>query len=253
MLQYNAIPLKIANINLIIKLISLILHKSKIFVRINLDFIYNMFYQARKNMESSLEIWMTKLRDKKSTRVEFRLNADRVCQILAYKALAKIPTRTIDLETPITTTSGIVVQKQIMLVPILRSGLAMLPSFLHILPDASVGVVGLKRDEKTAIASWYYHNLPPFDHETQIIIIDPMIATGGTSTQVIQYLKEQGANLKNLLMVSIVSAPQGIQLIQKNFPEVCIICAAYDTGLTQEKYIIPGLGDFGDRYFGTEL
>jgi uracil phosphoribosyltransferase len=204
-------------------------------------------------MDAALAFWMTKLRDKNSTRSQFRSCAAQVCQILAYKALSNIPSVNVQIATPITTTSGIAIQKSIMIVPILRSGMAMLPAFLTIFPEASVGVVGLKRDEKTAAASWYYHNLPHFDNDTQVIIIDPMIATGGTASQVISYLLEQGVPLSNMLMVSIVSAPQGIKFLQEKFPKISIICGSYDLDLTAEKYIIPGLGDFGDRFFGTEL
>lgn len=139
-----------------------------------------------------------------------------------------------------------------MVVPILRSGLAMLPAFLSVFPEATVGVVGLQRDEKTAIAAWYYHHLPQFDNKTQIIIIDPMIATGGTAVETIAYLMEHGASTEHILMVSIISAPEGIRNIHEHFPAVRIICAAHDVGLTKDKRITPGLGDFGDRYFGTK-
>lgn len=204
-------------------------------------------------MDTAISVWMSILRNKKTTRREFRYAADQVSRILAYKALQHIPTSPIKFDTPIAATKGTSIQKSIIIVPILRSGMAMLPSFIGVFPDASVGVVGLKRDEKTAVAHWYYHNMPPIDNNTQIIIIDPMIATGGTALETIQFLIEQHATRTNLMMVSIVSAPQGIDAIAAKFPDVHVICAAHDGGLTKDKYITPGLGDFGDRYFGTEL
>lgn len=203
-------------------------------------------------MDTALSYWMTILRDKKTTSRDFRHAAERVSNILAYQVMLKMQTTSIPLETPLAKTQGIMLQKSIMIVPILRSGLAMLNPFMQMFENAKIGIVGLKRDEKTAVAAWYYHNLPTFDKNTQVIIIDPMIATGGTALQTISYLHEQDIPLSNIMMACIVSAPEGINLINEKYPEVSIICAAHDTALTKDKFIIPGLGDFGDRYFGTE-
>jgi uracil phosphoribosyltransferase len=130
--------------------------------------------------------------------------------------------------------------------------MAMLPAFLEIFPEAAVGVVGLRRDEKTAQAHWYYKNLPPFDASASVIILDPMIATGGTALEVLKYVCAQGARQENIIFSSIVSAPEGMKAIKREFGAITVICAGYDYGLNIHKFIIPGLGDFGDRYFGTE-
>jgi len=203
-------------------------------------------------MDKTIEYLMTILRDKKTTRPQFRSAAHQVSRILAYHVAQKLPDKPLAIETPIAPTTGITFQRPPLLIPILRSGMAMLPAFLEIFQDARVGIVGLKRDEKTAVAHWYYHNVPSFDSETQTVILDPMIATGGTGLEVLKFLKQKGAAQKNIFYAAIVSAPEGITAIRDYFPDVNIICASHDNGLTKDKFITPGLGDFGDRYFGTE-
>ena len=131
-------------------------------------------------MDKTIEYWMTILRDKKTTCSQFRTAAHQVSRIIAYYVTQKIPTHSVTIETPIAPMTGVTFIHPPLLVPILRSGMAMLPAFLETFQDARVGIVGLKRDEQTAIAHWYYHNVPPFDSTTQIVILDPMIATGGT-------------------------------------------------------------------------
>jgi uracil phosphoribosyltransferase len=204
-------------------------------------------------MDTLLQYWMTILRDEKTERAVFRTASYQVARIMAYKIAQKISVQKLTVETPISSASGLTFTHSPLLVPILRSGMAMLPAFLDIFPDAPVGVVGLKRDEKTAIAHWYYENVPPFDPSSQIVILDPMIATGGTGIETLTFLAKKGALQKNIMYASIVSAPEGIELIKREFPEIDIMCAAQDKGLTKDKFIIPGLGDFGDRFFGTEL
>ena len=196
---------------------------------------------------------MTILRDEKTERPVFRTAAYQVSRIIAHEIAQKILVQHMTIETPVAETTGITFAHTPLLVPILRSGLAMLPAFLDIFPDAPVGIVGLKRDEETAIAHWYYENVPPFNPKNQVIILDPMIATGGTGIETLSFLTKKGAQPKNIMYASIVSAPEGLELIKKEFPDIDIICAAHDKGLTKDKFIIPGLGDFGDRFFGTEL
>jgi uracil phosphoribosyltransferase len=203
-------------------------------------------------MDTLLQYWMTILRDEKTERAVFRTAAYQVSRIIAHQIAQKISVKQLTVETPIAVASGLTFAHSPLLVPILRSGMAMLPAFLDIFPDAPVGVVGLKRDEKTAIAHWYYENVPQFEPTSQIVILDPMIATGGTGIETLTFLEKKGALQKNIMYASIVSAPEGIDLIKKEFPTIDIICAAHDKGLTKEKFIIPGLGDFGDRFFGTE-
>lgn len=203
-------------------------------------------------MDKALDLWMTLLRDKKTQRPMFRDAAYQVSRIIAYQVAQKLPMKQVSIETPISSATGTHCVNPILIVPILRSGMAMLPAFLEFFPNAQVGVVGLKRDETTAIAHWYYHNVPSCDKTTQIIIIDPMIATGGTGVETLKYLRERGANENNIFFASIVSAPDGLRAIQQYMPSITIICAVHDPELTSDKYIRPGLGDFGDRYFGTE-
>lgn len=203
-------------------------------------------------MDILLEYWMTILRNASTKRSTFRTAAHHVTRIIASKTAEYMPTTHITIDTPIAPTEGITFAHQILLIPILRSGMAMLPAFLEIFPDAAVGVVGLKRDEKTAQAHWYYENIPSFDARTQIIILDPMIATGGTALETLNFLCNKGAQQKNIIFSSIVSAPEGISAIKKEFSDITIICAGHDQKLNPHKFIIPGLGDFGDRYFGTE-
>lgn len=203
-------------------------------------------------MDTLLQYWMTILRDEKTERAVFRTAAYQVSRIIAHQIAQKISVQRLTVETPIAAASGLTFAQSPLLVPILRSGMAMLPAFLDIFPDAPVGVVGLKRDEKTAIAHWYYENVPPFESTNQIVILDPMIATGGTGIETLTFLAKKGAQQKNIIYASIVSAPEGLDLIKQEFPDIDIICAAHDKGLTKEKFIIPGLGDFGDRFFGTE-
>jgi uracil phosphoribosyltransferase len=203
-------------------------------------------------VDNALEYWITVLRDRTTSRHAYRMAARNISRILAYYTIQKLPAEPITIQTPIAETVGKKISKEIVLIPILRSGMAMLDPFLDMFPDARVGIVGLKRDEKTAIAHWYYRNIPPIDNAAIILILDPMIATGGTALELLAYLSAQGVVQRNIIFISIISAPDGLSAIRALYPDVAIICAAYDQALTQEKFIYPGLGDFGDRYFGTE-
>lgn len=139
----------------------------------------------------------------------------------------------------------------VVLVPILRSGLALLPEFLNTFTNARVGFLGLKRNEKTLKPKAYYQNIPKISKKDVVIVLDPMLATGGSAVAGIKELIVSGAHEENIIFVCVISAPQGIAKIQKNFPLVQILCAEYDKKLDKNGYIVPGLGDFGDRYFGT--
>lgn len=142
--------------------------------------------------------------------------------------------------------------KPVTLIPILRSGLALLTAFLKAFPDATVGFVGMKRDEQTAMPMLYYKNIPVIQPNSQVIILDPMLATGGSATAVLKIITEMGVAQEQIIFVSIISAPEGIDKIKREFPEIKVIIGVQDQGLTKDKFIIPGLGDFGDRFFGTE-
>lgn len=203
-------------------------------------------------MKKAKQLFMTILRDKNTSRPEFRQAAERLSHILAHEAAEYLKTKKIKIQTPISSAIGIEPAQPLVLVPILRSGITMLPAFLDYFPHATVGVVGLKRDEKTAIAHWYYENLPPLDTTQQIIILDPMIATGGTGVETLRTLKNGGVTQDQILFVSIVCAPEGLEAIRSEFPDITLITTAVDDHLNDKKFIVPGLGDFGDRYFGTE-
>jgi len=203
-------------------------------------------------MNKAINLYLTILRDKKTKCLQFRHAATIVADLLAHQTLLQLNTKTVTIDTPLAKTSGIQRINDIVLIPILRSGITMLPAFLCYFPDAPIGVVGLKREEKTAEAHLYYHNFPPLTPEHQIIILDPMLATGGTAVETIALLKKYGIQENKIIFVSIVSAPEGINKIRTAFPTVTIITAAEDERLNAKKFIVPGLGDFGDRYFGTE-
>ena len=198
------------------------------------------------------QLLMSQLRNKKTSRSHFRYTAQRIAHVLAHEAAQHLAVQEIQIQTPLDTTTGIQTADPIVLIPILRSGITLLPVFLQYFPDATVGVVGLQRDEKTAQAHWYYENLPPLNGTQQCIILDPMIATGGTGLETLNKLKQHGMTQDKMLFVSIVCAPEGLAVIRAEFPDITIITAAIDDHLNKEKFIVPGLGDFGDRYFGTE-
>lgn len=203
-------------------------------------------------MMKQAEIYLLSiLRDKNSDRVTFRNAAKNLSQLLAYRTFDHISMKRITIDTTLTETDGFILAKRIVIIPILRSGITMLEPFLSVFTEAVVGVVGLKRDEITAQAHWYYHNIPPLQHNDQIIVIDPMIATGGTGYETLTMLKKLGAPLSDALYVSIISSPEGLSRINREFPTVTVITAACDSHLNDKKFIVPGLGDYGDRYFGT--
>jgi len=195
---------------------------------------------------------LTQLRDKNTSRADFRRLANSLSHVLAQEIAEKLSTETVSCETPVTTTTGIQFSGSIVLVPILRSGIAMVPAFISYFPDARIGVMGLKRDEKTAQAHQYYANLPPLTADDQIIILDPMLATGGTAVQTIAALTEKGVSEKRIHFVGIVAAPEGEKAVRSAAPGVNLCIAARDEKLNDKKFIIPGLGDFGDRFFGAE-
>ncbi|MBI5077984.1 MAG: uracil phosphoribosyltransferase [Candidatus Yonathbacteria bacterium] len=172
------------------------------------------------------------LRNRKSTTKEFRDGANEVSRILAKEV-----------------SRHVVSSKKIILVPILRAGLALLPSFIEKFSEARVGFIGLKRNEKTLKPKAYYQNLPRISKSDVVIVLDPMLATGGSAVAGIATLIEAGAREEDIVFVGVISAPEGIANVQKNFPRVRILCAAYDKKLDKKGYIVPGLGDFGDRYF----
>lgn len=198
------------------------------------------------------DIYLTNLRNKNTSRSEFRQNAHAISHILAQEALTNIQTEQINIQTPLEATTGVKITPEIMLVPILRSGMSMLLPFLDYYKDAKIGVIGLKRDEETAVAHLYYQNIPKISKLETVIILDPMIATGGTGLATIKILTQLGIAEKNIIFASIINSIQGINAIKSEFPSITILQAGIDNILNKDKFIVPGLGDFGDRYYGTE-
>lgn len=192
---------------------------------------------------------LTIIRDKNTGTEEFRRHADVVSKILLVEATKHILVKEKRVETPLAPFSGKELKDDVIVVPVLRAGLAMLIALRDFLPAVSVGFIGLERDEKTAIARAYYEKIPKIFSTHIVLVIDPMLATGGSMDDTLVAVKQKGA--KRIVAVSIVSAPEGIKRVTKNHPDVPIITAAVDSRLNDRAYIVPGLGDFGDRYFGT--
>ena len=192
---------------------------------------------------------LTMLRHKQTDTEAFRKHAGIVSKILILEATKHLSLTKTRITTPIAPTAGKKLKENVVVVPVLRAGLAMLFALQDFLPAVSVGFIGLERDEQTAQAHEYYRKMPKLYASHLVMVIDPMLATGGSFDNTITMLKEKGA--KRITIVSIVSAPQGIEKIRSRHPGVHIFTGAIDDGLNAKKYIVPGLGDFGDRYFGT--
>lgn len=197
-----------------------------------------------------IEHSLTVLRDKTTRTEDFRKHADVVSKILMIEATKRMQLKKRTIETPLSKFSGKELEDDVIVVPVLRAGLAMLFSMQEMLPKASVGFIGLERDEKTAIAREYYKKIPNILSTHIVFVVDPMLATGGSMDDTIAAVKLKGAS--RIVAVSIVSAPEGIEMVSRRHPDVPIVTAVVDESLNDKKYIVPGLGDFGDRYFGTE-
>ena len=197
------------------------------------------------------EPFITTLRNRETNIQEFRNAAHSIANILAAQAVDHLTLKTLSLQTPYATTEGKILSSSLVFLPILRSGIAFLQAFTALFPNASIGFIGLKRDESTGHAHMYYKNFPPLHDNSFIIILDPTIATGGTALQAIAAVTEAGISQKRILFVSMIAARTGIESIHRTYPDITILCAAVDPELDKHFRIIPGLGDFGDRYFGT--
>lgn len=192
------------------------------------------------------------LRDKNTDLRRFRFHSDQICQFLFAEAITGLNFRQLAIETPVGPAQVEKLADEVVVVPVFRAGLAMLFGAMHLLPKSKVGFVGYARDEKTAEAHEYYWKLPEITEHSVLIVTDPMLATGGTILHMLRRLSEQGTKPKEMRVVCVVAAPEGIEAVHKDFPQVKIFCAAVDQGLNERKYIVPGLGDYGDRYFGTD-
>ena len=193
---------------------------------------------------------LTILRDKSTPSAVFRPVLGRLATILAYHALNHLPLKSIQVETPMQFTTGYIINTGVIVVPILRAGLGLVDAITQFIPEARIGHLGIYRDKKTHKPVEYYINLPStgLDIDT-ILLVDPMLATGGSAIDAIGYLKDQGA--KTIRFMCLIAAPEGVEALHKEHPDVPIITASIDEKLNEDAYIIPGLGDAGDRIFGT--
>ena len=191
------------------------------------------------------------LRDKHTNTKEFRELASEISMLMGYEVTRDLPTIEVDVETPMGTAKARVLEgKKLTLVPILRAGLGMVDPMLRLIPSAKVGHIGVYRDPKTLQPVEYYCKLPEDVANREVILLDPMLATGGSASASVDFLKARGVT--HIRFVCLIAAPEGIELLRKNHPEVPIYCACLDEGLNEHGYIVPGLGDAGDRLFGTK-
>ena len=190
------------------------------------------------------------MRDKNTNTIVFKENLDEIAMLMAYEVTKDLPLVEYPIETPICKTVGKKLAKQIILVPILRAGIGLVDGFRRIIPSAKVGHIGLQRDEETLQPIEYYAKFPKGIEDAIVIVVDPMLATGGSASATITSLKKRGA--KNIHLVCLLAAPEGVTVIEKEHPDVNLTLAALDDKLNSKGYIVPGLGDAGDRLFGTD-
>ncbi len=194
---------------------------------------------------------LTIMRDKNTSSKDFRELLDEISMLMGYEITRNLPLEDVEIETPIqTATFKRIAGKKMAIVPILRAGLGMVDGLLRLVPVARVGHIGLYRDPETHLPVEYYCKMPPDIGERLVIVVDPMLATGGSAADAITMVKAKGAT--NVLLMCLVAAPEGVKKVQETHPDVDIFCAALDEKLNDHAYIIPGLGDAGDRIFGTK-
>ena len=193
---------------------------------------------------------LTLLRNRKTPSHQFRAILRRTASLMAYEVSRDLQLKNIEIHTPLEKTKGVDVDQQIVLVPILRAGLGLVGGFVEVMPNARVGHIGLYRDESTLKPVDYYFKVPRHLDRALVLLLDPMLATGGSAAAAISYLKNRGA--RTIRLVNLVSAPEGVRKVRKAHPDVIIYTCALDRELNNRGYILPGLGDAGDRMFGTE-
>ena len=192
---------------------------------------------------------LTRLRDERTQSQEFRRVLNELALLMMYEATRSFAVKTVPVKTPVARTRGFQLQREVVLVPVLRAGLGMMDSVLQLLPGARVGFIGLKREETTMRAVSYHKSLPPDLSAFEVIIIDPMLATGGSAVAALDLIFQHGA--RRVRLVHVLAAPEGIRCVQNKYPRVPIFTAAIDRKLNEKAYIVPGLGDAGDRLFGV--
>lgn len=191
------------------------------------------------------------IRDKNTSVKDFRELVREISMLMAYEVTRNLPLKDVEIETPLCTATMKMLQgEDIAIVPILRAGLGMVDGMLELVPNAKVGHIGLYRDPDTHLPVEYYCKLPADIENRQVIVVDPMLATGGSAAAAIDFIKAKGA--KKVAFMCLIAAPDGIEVLQKNHPDVDIYIAAKDSHLNDHAYIVPGLGDAGDRLYGTK-
>jgi len=191
------------------------------------------------------------LRDKNTGTKVFNELVSEIAMLICYEATRNLPLKTVEIETPVAVAKAEVISgKKMAIIPILRAGLGMVDGVKALVPNAKVGHIGLYRDEKTLQPVKYYCKLPPDIDQRDVYVLDPMLATGGSAAAAIRVIKDYGA--KSIKLMCIIAAPEGIKKITENYPDVEIYCGTVDSHLNEHGYIVPGLGDAGDRIFGTK-
>ena len=191
------------------------------------------------------------LRDKNTSVKEFRELISEIAMLMCYEATRDLPLEPVEIETPVAkATVNRIAGKKLAIVPILRAGLGMVDGMVSMMPNVKVGHIGLFRDPQTLDPVKYYFKMPPDIEERDVIVVDPMLATGGSASAAIQFLKDDG--VKHIKLMCIIGAPEGVERMQKDHPDVEIYVAGVDEKLNEHAYIVPGLGDAGDRIFGTK-
>ncbi|MCR5795095.1 MAG: uracil phosphoribosyltransferase [Solobacterium sp.] len=193
---------------------------------------------------------LTIMRNKETGTKDFRENLDEIAELMAYEVFRNIPVRPVNIETPMGPTVGYELDKPVVIVPILRAGVGLLDGIRRLVPTARVGFVGLYRDEETLEPHEYFAKFPKDLDKSTVLVVDPMLATGGSAIDAIKLVKDRGA--RNIKLVCLVGAPEGVKAMQQAHPDVDIYLAALDDCLNDIGYIVPGLGDAGDRIFGTK-
>ncbi|MEG0874530.1 MAG: uracil phosphoribosyltransferase [Clostridiales bacterium] len=192
---------------------------------------------------------ITMLRDKNTTVKDFRQLVYEISLLMGYEATKNLPLEDINIETPLTKTVGKVISQKVAIIPILRAGLGMVDGILDLMPAAKVGHIGLHRDHETLKPVEYYCKLPRDIAKHKVIVVDPMLATGGSSAAAISFIKERGG--KDIKLMCIIGSPEGVKIMEEAHPDVEIYVGALDERLNEKGYILPGLGDAGDRIYGT--
>jgi len=192
---------------------------------------------------------LTRLRDRRTNNQEFRRLLGEVASLMVYEATRSFELSNVSVRTPLERTTGQRLKRDVVLIPVLRAGLGMLEPLLTLIPNARVGFIGLKREETTLQAHFYHQSLPANLRDCEIILIDPMLATGGSALAALELIQRHGG--RRLRLVSLVAAPEGVRAVRRIHPKLPIFTASVDRELNQRGYILPGLGDAGDRLFGV--